>query len=100
MLKVADGPESVDFSSPRCVRSSPLPFQPLPAGATIPVTLRTVEQRLVPDNKVASFSAYRWAPPNARAKLINMDGTAIMQGIAAGLYRPVLRRRSESWVST
>lgn len=52
-------------------------FSTASSGATIPVTLKTVEQRLGADNKVASFTV----PLGAT---INMDGTAIMQGIAAG----------------
>jgi len=52
-------------------------FSTASSGATIPVTLRTVEYRLGADNKVASFTV----PLGAT---INMDGTAIMQGIAAG----------------
>ncbi len=45
------------------------------SNATIPVTLRTVEKRLGVDNSVASFTV----PFGAT---INMDGTAIMQGVA------------------
>ena len=52
-------------------------FSTASSGATIPVTLRTVEKRLGADNKVASFTV----PLGAT---INMDGTAIMQGIATG----------------
>jgi len=52
-------------------------FSTASSGATIPVTLRTVEQRLGVDNRVASFTV----PLGAT---INMDGTAIMQGIATG----------------
>ncbi len=52
-------------------------FSTASSGATIPVTLKTVEQRMGADNKVASFTV----PLGAT---INMDGTAIMQGIAAG----------------
>ncbi len=50
-------------------------FSTASSNATIPVTLRTVEKRLGADNKVASFTV----PLGAT---INMDGTAIMQGIA------------------
>ena len=50
-------------------------FSTASSGATIPVTLRTVERRLGADNRVASFTV----PLGAT---INMDGTAIMQGIA------------------
>jgi Na+/H+-dicarboxylate symporter len=45
------------------------------SGATLPVTLRTTEFRLGVDNSVASFTV----PLGAT---INMDGTAIMQGVA------------------
>jgi len=45
------------------------------SGATLPVTLRTVEERLGVDNSIASFTV----PLGAT---INMDGTAIMQGVA------------------
>jgi len=45
------------------------------SNATIPVTLRTVTQRLGVDRAVASFTV----PLGAT---INMDGTAIMQGVA------------------
>ena len=50
-------------------------FSTASSGATIPVTLKTVEQRLGVDNKVAAFTV----PLGAT---INMDGTAIMQGAA------------------
>ena len=53
------------------------------SGATMPVTLRTVKEKLGVHNDVASFSI----PLGAT---INMDGTAIMQGVAtvfiAGFY--------------
>jgi Na+/H+-dicarboxylate symporter len=52
-------------------------FSTASSGATIPVTLKTVEHRMGADNRVASFTV----PLGAT---INMDGTAIMQGIAAG----------------
>lgn len=45
------------------------------SGATLPVTLRTVEERLGVDESIASFTV----PLGAT---INMDGTAIMQGVA------------------
>lgn len=50
-------------------------FSTASSNATLPVTLRTVEQRLGVSNSVASFTI----PLGAT---INMDGTAIMQGIA------------------
>jgi len=45
------------------------------SGATLPVTLRAVEERLGVDRSIASFTI----PLGAT---INMDGTAIMQGVA------------------
>ncbi|MGK0475980.1 MAG: Na+/H+-dicarboxylate symporter [Oleispira sp.] len=50
-------------------------FSTASSSATIPVTLRAVEQRLGVSNRVASFTV----PLGAT---INMDGTAIMQGVA------------------
>ncbi|WP_237059713.1 dicarboxylate/amino acid:cation symporter [Microbulbifer sediminum] len=50
-------------------------FSTASSAATIPVTLATVEKRLGVDNKVAAFTV----PLGAT---INMDGTAIMQGVA------------------
>jgi len=50
-------------------------FSTASSGATLPITLRTVEKRLGVDNKIASFTV----PLGAT---INMDGTAIMQGVA------------------
>ncbi|MGK0443239.1 MAG: Na+/H+-dicarboxylate symporter [Bermanella sp.] len=50
-------------------------FSTASSNATLPVTLKTVEQRLGVDNRVASFSL----PLGAT---LNMDGTAIMQGVA------------------
>ena len=50
-------------------------FSTASSGATLPVTLRTVERRLGVDESVASFTV----PLGAT---INMDGTAIMQGVA------------------
>ncbi|MCP5180838.1 MAG: dicarboxylate/amino acid:cation symporter [Pseudomonadales bacterium] len=50
-------------------------FSTSSSGATIPVTMRTVEQRLGVSNNVTSFVV----PLGAT---INMDGTAIMQGVA------------------
>lgn len=52
-----------------------LAFSTASSGATMPVTLRTVEQRLGVNNSVSSFTV----PLGAT---INMDGTAIMQGVA------------------
>ncbi len=50
-------------------------FSTASSGATLPVTLRTVEHRVGVDNEVASFVI----PLGAT---VNMDGTAIMQGVA------------------
>lgn len=50
-------------------------FSTSSSGATLPVTLRTVEKRVGVKNEVASFAV----PLGAT---INMDGTAIMQGVA------------------
>jgi Na+/H+-dicarboxylate symporter len=50
-------------------------FSTASSGATLPVTLRTVEYRLGVHNSVAGFTV----PLGAT---INMDGTAIMQGVA------------------
>lgn len=58
-------------------------FSTSSSGATIPVTLRTVQERLGVNRAVSSFSV----PFGAT---INMDGTAMMQGVAtvfiANLY--------------
>ena len=50
-------------------------FSTASSNATLPITMGTVEHDLGVDNKVASFSV----PLGAT---INMDGTAIMQGVA------------------
>jgi Na+/H+-dicarboxylate symporter len=50
-------------------------FSTASSGATLPVTLRTNEERLGVDGSIASFTI----PLGAT---INMDGTAIMQGVA------------------
>lgn len=50
-------------------------FSTASSNATIPVTLETVEQKLGVKNSIASFTI----PLGAT---INMDGTAIMQGVA------------------
>ena len=50
-------------------------FSTASSNATLPVTLETAEERLGVDNSVASFTI----PLGAT---INMDGTAIMQGVA------------------
>ncbi len=50
-------------------------FSTASSNATMPVTMRVVEHDLGVDNKVASFSI-------PLGTTINMDGTAIMQGVA------------------
>ncbi|MFK7830994.1 MAG: dicarboxylate/amino acid:cation symporter [Congregibacter sp.] len=50
-------------------------FSTSSSGATLPVTLRTVEKKLGVSNAVAGFTI----PLGAT---VNMDGTAIMQGVA------------------
>jgi Na+/H+-dicarboxylate symporter len=50
-------------------------FSTASSGATLPITLRTAEKRLGVHNSVAGFTV----PLGAT---INMDGTAIMQGVA------------------
>jgi Na+/H+-dicarboxylate symporter len=54
-----------------------LAFSTASSNATLPVTLENAERRLGVDNSIASFTI----PLGAT---INMDGTAIMQGVAAG----------------
>jgi Na+/H+-dicarboxylate symporter len=50
-------------------------FSTASSGATLPITLRTVEKKLGVHNSVAGFTI----PLGAT---VNMDGTAIMQGVA------------------
>lgn len=52
-----------------------LAFSTASSGATMPVTMRTVEQRMGVSKSISSFTV----PLGAT---INMDGTAIMQGVA------------------
>ena len=74
VLKVFSGLNPMTFL--RKVRNVQVfAFSTASSNATIPVTLRTVEKRLGVDNSVASFTV----PFGAT---INMDGTAIMQGVA------------------
>jgi Na+/H+-dicarboxylate symporter len=66
--------------SPRILLSKMRPvwafaFSTASSGATLPITLRTVERRMGVHNSVAGFTI----PLGAT---INMDGTAIMQGVA------------------
>ena len=54
-----------------------LAFSTASSGATLPVTLETVRNKLGVNNSIASFTV----PLGAT---LNMDGTAIMQGVATG----------------
>lgn len=74
VLKVFSGLNPVIFL--KKIRNAQLfAFSTASSNATIPVTLRTVTERLGVNNSVASFTV----PFGAT---INMDGTAIMQGVA------------------
>ncbi|MEH6450032.1 MAG: dicarboxylate/amino acid:cation symporter [Oleispira sp.] len=74
LLKVFSGLNPIIFL--RKMRNTQLfAFSTASSSATIPVTLRAVEQRLGVSNRIASFTV----PLGAT---INMDGTAIMQGVA------------------
>ena len=74
ILKLFSGLNPITFL--KKVRSVQLfAFSTASSNATIPVTLRAVTERLGVNNSVASFTV----PFGAT---INMDGTAIMQGVA------------------
>ena len=74
VLKIFSGLSPVMFL--RKMRNTQVfAFSTSSSNATIPVTLRTVTERLGVNNSVASFTV----PFGAT---INMDGTAIMQGVA------------------
>ena len=74
LLKVLSGLNPVTFMKKiRTVLT--FAFSTSSSNATIPITLETVEHDLGVDNSVASFTV----PLGAT---INMDGTAIMQGVA------------------
>ncbi|AQS36828.1 Na+/H+ dicarboxylate symporter [Shewanella psychrophila] len=74
LLKVFSGLNPITFI--RKMRDVQLfAFSTASSNATLPVTIETAEHRLGVDNKVASFTL----PLGAT---INMDGTAIMQGVA------------------
>lgn len=74
LLKVLSGLNPVPFL--RKLREVQIfAFSTASSNATIPVTLKVVEERLGVTNSVASFTV----PLGAT---INMDGTAIMQGVA------------------
>lgn len=74
LLKIITGLNPVIFFK-KMWKVAVFAFSTASSNATLPVTLRTVEHDLGVDNKVASFSV----PLGAT---INMDGTAIMQGVA------------------
>ncbi|MBT13567.1 MAG: dicarboxylate/amino acid:cation symporter, partial [Oceanospirillaceae bacterium] len=74
LLKSLSGLSPVIFL--RKMRNAQLfAFSTASSTATVPVTLRTVEERMGVKNRVAAFAV----PLGAT---INMDGTAIMQGVA------------------
>lgn len=74
MLKVLTGLSPITFMQK--IRPAQIfAFSTASSNATIPVTFRCVTQRIGADNSVASFTV----PFGAT---INMDGTAIMQGVA------------------
>jgi len=74
LLKVFSGLNPVTFLK-KIRNVQVFAFSTASSNATIPVTMRTVTERLGVNNSVASFSV----PFGAT---INMDGTAIMQGVA------------------
>lgn len=74
LLKVLTGLNPLRFIS-KMRNVQVFAFSTASSNATIPVTLRTVTERLGVNNSVASFTV----PFGAT---INMDGTAIMQGVA------------------
>ncbi|SVD29199.1 uncharacterized protein METZ01_LOCUS382053, partial [marine metagenome] len=74
LLKIVGGLSPIVFF--RKMRAAQLfAFSTASSNATIPVTLESVQRRLGVDNSVSSFTV----PFGAT---INMDGTAIMQGVA------------------
>ena len=74
VLKVFSGLSPATFL--KKIRSTQVfAFSTASSNATIPVTMRTVTQRMGVNNSIASFTV----PFGAT---INMDGTAIMQGVA------------------
>ncbi len=74
ILRVVGGLDPIRFYS-KAREPMLVAFSTASSGATLPVTLRTVEFRLGVRNEVAAFTV----PLGAT---INMDGTAIMQGVA------------------
>lgn len=74
ILKLLSGLNPMVFL--RKIRTAQLfAFSTASSGATIPVTMRTVQSRLGVDRSISSFTV----PFGAT---INMDGTAMMQGVA------------------
>jgi Na+/H+-dicarboxylate symporter len=74
ILKVSSGLDPFTFM--RKIREAQIfAFSTASSNATIPITLRCVTEKMGVDNSVASFTV----PFGAT---INMDGTAIMQGVA------------------
>jgi Na+/H+-dicarboxylate symporter len=74
LLKVLTGLNPIIFFK-KMWKVMTFAFSTSSSNATLPINLRTVEHDLGVDNKIASFSV----PLGAT---INMDGTAIMQGVA------------------
>ncbi|MCH8133794.1 MAG: dicarboxylate/amino acid:cation symporter [Deltaproteobacteria bacterium] len=74
MLRVLGGLGAIDFFK-RMRDPMVLAFSTASSNATLPVTLENAERRLGADNSIASFTI----PLGAT---LNMDGTAIMQGVA------------------
>lgn len=74
VLKVLSGLSPITFIK-KMRNTQVFAFSTSSSNATIPVTLRTVTERMGVKNSVASFTV----PFGAT---INMDGTAIMQGVA------------------
>ena len=74
MLKLFTGLNPITFFR-KMWKVAVFGFSTASSNATLPITMRTVEHDLGVDNKVSSFSV----PLGAT---INMDGTAIMQGVA------------------
>lgn len=74
LLKILSGMSPVIFFK-KMRKVMVFAFSTASSNATLPINLRTVEHDLGVDNKVASFTI----PLGAT---INMDGTAIMQGVA------------------
>lgn len=74
MLKVFSGLSPVTFLK-KMEDAIMFAFSTASSNATIPVSMETTTRRMGADNKIASFTI----PLGAT---INMDGTAMMQGVA------------------